>query len=171
MGKRFRNRRDATVNAIVGKDDVVGNYESYNPNVQYETEPAPVGTTQAQYDPQFPGQREIQHREAEGFTPAVYAGVGSIRDDSVSGTNREANGQRGRVDITPYSVGVVSSNLVENFDLTGEQAVIRRMPNPGGVTGPVGTSDHNALLAMAYEQSVNQFYPNEASQYDLVKSV
>jgi hypothetical protein len=171
MGKKFRQRRDATINSIVGTDDVVANHESLDVAVQYENEPAHLGTTQYQYDSQFPGQRELQHREAQGYTPPTIAGVGTIRDDSVSGANREANGQRGRVDIVPYSVGVVSSNLVENFDLTGQQAVIRRQANPGGVTGPVGTSDHNALLAMAYEQSVNQFYPNEASQYDLVKSV
>lgn len=171
MGKRFRNRRDATINAIVGADDVVVNHERLDTDVQYQVEGFSSGALGKWYQPAFPGQRETVHTEAEGRPSGRLSGVGSVRDDSVSGPGREVGGQPGLVDGVPYSLGVVSSDLVENFALTGQQAIIRRQANPGGNTGPVGTSDHNMLLALAYEQQVNQFYPNEASQADLVRAV
>lgn len=171
MGKRFRQRRNGTINDVTGKDDVVANHETYSTDIQYQFEGYSSSNHGLDWDSSFPGPREIRVTQTtDSYFPA-YAGVGSIRDDSVSGPNREVGGRAGEVGDLPYSLGVVDSNTVENFELTGQQAIIRRMPNPGGNTGPVGTSDHNMMLALAYEQQVNQYYPNEASQADLIRSV
>lgn len=164
MGKKFRQRREAGIEAIVGQSDVVANHEAIDTQVQYDYDDH-FGTTT--YDGVFPGQREQIHREADRRPSGSISSDANIHDN----IDWEIGGVQGEVDALPYSLGVVSSNLVENFDLNGRQAVVRRQENPGGNTGPVGTSDHNMLLALAYDQSANQYYPNEASQYDVVRSV
>lgn len=123
------------------------------------------------YGSQYPVQREKFHPTADSI-PADRMHM-SGPDDSVGieGIDREVDGKAmGRVDAITYSTGVTSSDLVENFELDGRQQIIRRGPNPAS-KGPVGTSDASAFLALAYAQSVNQFYPNEESQADLIRSV
>lgn len=164
MSKRFRQRREQGINAIAGTTDEVANHEAVDTQVQYDYD-YQDGTTS--YAGGFPVQREKIHREASGRPSGSINSNANVHDD----IDWEVGGVQGRVDSVPYSVGVVSSDLVENFALTGQQAVIRRQQNPGGNVGPVGTSDPNMILALAYEQAANQYYPNEASQYDLVKSV
>lgn len=117
----------------------------------------------------LPVQHEYFHTEAEGITPdqRQFAGPGNSTYNMI---DREVDGQRGRIDILPYSTGVTASDSVENFALTGEQAIIRRGRNPSD-TGPVGTADSNGILALQYAQQVNQYFPNERSQSDLVRSV
>lgn len=166
MGQRFRNRRDAGIQAIAGMSDVVANHEAIDTQIQYDFDDH-FGTSDYGYPNAFPVQREIVHTMADSHPSGSINSNCNIHDD----IDWEIGGQQGEVDGVPYSLGVVSSDAVENFALDGRQAVIRRMQNPGGNVGPVGTSDHNMLLALAYEQSANMFYPSEASQYDMVRSV
>jgi hypothetical protein len=168
MSKKFRDKRAASsMQYVYDTDDIIYNNEmidtSFDDANGGEGSDSYFGTTVMDY--QYPSPMEIVHTEAEGYTP-VGSPIGSIKDP----IDYEVGGQRGRVDNLPYSTGVVSSDLVENFELDGRQAVIRRMRNPSSV-GPVGTSDHNMILALAYRQMTNQFYPNEGSQADLVRSV
>lgn len=123
-----------------------------------------TGVLTAYADPQFPGQTELFHAGANA-QPLSFGPVGDIQDR----IDWEIGGVSGEVDNFPWSLGVVSSDLVENFELDGRQAIIRRMDDNN--YGPVGTSDHNMLLAMSYAQQINQFYPNEQSQYDLIRAV
>lgn len=109
----------------------------------------------------------------ENFRPDAWDGIPAYvtpTDNYVRATaiNQEIGGQSGQKGFT-YSTGPVSSDAVENFALDGRQQIIRRQPDTN--YGPVSTSDHGALLAMAYAQQVNQFYPNEQSQYDLIKAI
>lgn len=115
---------------------------------------------------QFPGPRETRHVMAQQ-RPASYPSRQESNHDNI---DYEVGGQHGQVDANPYSLGVVSSDSVENFSLDGRQAIIRRGRNPSDV-GPVGTSDHNTLLGLALAQSVNQYYPNERSQSDVIRAV
>jgi hypothetical protein len=118
----------------------------------------------------YPGQAAIVHREAQGFTPPQTNNLVGVGNDTFNLIDREIGGQRGRIDIVPYTEGVVSSDAVENFELDGRQAIIRRKRNPSD-EGPVGTSDSNGMLALRYAQAVNQYYPSEYSQADLVRAL
>lgn len=150
-------------------DDIVGTYLAYDPTPQ--TTAYYLGGNQPldMLSARFPGQREIFHPEADRYTPAtgVMDGQGN---DTYNLIDREIGGQRGWINDLPYSTGVVSSDLVEDFNLDGRQAVIRRQGTKQGV-GPVGTSDSNGRLALLYAQAVNEYFPNEASQADLVRAV
>jgi hypothetical protein len=175
MSKRFRERRNARANpdetvATVARDDrdVVN---PVNVGVTYVNQLTPYddGTFAAYLLPDgaiFPTPVEYFQtgNNARPYTTAGPGDIGNNIDREIGGVSGNANGYL-------WSTGVVSSDAMENFELDGRQAIIRRMDNPGGVTGPVGTSDHNALLAMAYAQMANQFYPSEESQYDLIRSV
>lgn len=116
------------------------------------------------YDPGYPVQTEIYHPMADDFKP-MPTPIGDIHDN----IDWEVGGQRGAINPV-FSLGVVSSDLVENFWLDGRQQIVRRGANPSRF-GPVGTADHNALLGLAWAQQVNQYYPNEASQYDVIQAV
>lgn len=177
MSARWRNQRnngklvtqdsEQFPTPILEPDDVVLSQILYNPLPQYGIY---YGGTQER-EPQYPGQWEVINREADRYTPAVGY-IDSQGNDTYNLIDREIGGQRGWVDDLPYSMGVVSSDLVENYALTGEQAVIRRTRNPSdhGST-PVGTSDYSSHLALLYEMNASEFYPNEMSQADLVRSV
>lgn len=148
-------------------DDIVGTQMAYSTAVQDDPDNDNfLGTSALLYTDQYPGPREHYHPGDLGSAPMPVP-IGYIKDL----VDYEVEGVRGLVDNAPYSTGVVSSDLVENYWLDGSQAYIRRARSPQDRGGPVGTSDSNALLAIAYAQAVNQFYPNEASQADLVKSV
>lgn len=166
MSQAFRNRRyngSATPNDIGTRNALVDTSTQDNAPLQSGTNDRQMATTVQAY----PVQTELQHVNAEGHLPErALVGVGSIKDM----IDYEVGGSRGIVDYQTYSTGVVSSDLMENFALTGEQAIIRRGRNPSAV-GPVATADHNTLLSLAYAQATSQFYPNERSQADLIRSV
>lgn len=146
-------------------------YEAnYDPDVTYVVDAVTGGEIDSSYSPEFPGQREDFHAEwedAQEYSPSQYPD----HTRSYDRIDWEVGGQFGLVNNFPYSMGVVSSDLVENFELTGEQVVLRRETEARMAQGPVGTADANAMLALAYVQTVNQYYPNEFSQADLVVSV
>ena len=167
--------------------DVYEGYVQYSPEQYHATDVDSLGTNDLLYPqfPQFPGQREAIHGEFETqTTPNTspnYGAIGQSFDKpnalptdmpkvTSSYAISEDGGASGIVDALPYSTGVVSSDLVENFWLDGRQALIRRKRNPSD-TGPVGTSDPNAILSIVFAQQANQYFPNESSQGDLVKAV
>lgn len=169
MSKRFRDKKknaQSAVASVLVADPIVVNTDNVGsvyaePLVPYyggEFPATDIGNN-------FPGQYEVVNTgtQVQRFATAP---IGVVKDM----VDYEVGGQSGLVNDWPYGTGVVSSDAVENFNLTGEQAIIRRQPDPNRV-GPVGTSDHNQLLQLAYAQSVNQFYPNEQSQFDLIRSI
>lgn len=114
----------------------------------------------------YPGPVELEVAPWELAYKPTPAPIGMIRDM----IDWEVGGQRGYVDNTPFSLGVVDSNTVEDFNWRGERAIIRRPRNPAEA-GAVGTADSNALLAIIYAQGASRVYPNEVSQADLVLGV
>lgn len=165
MSQRWRTQKRASAITPADPDDVVANHNNVDTSPQ-DNSPIMGGVTMAYlFNQDFPVQKELIHVEADSTTPQPVP-IGSIKDQ----IDYEVGGQRGLVNNVPYSEGVVSSDLVENFTLDGRQAVIRRMADKNS-TGPVGTSDHNMLLALAYAQAANQYFPNEASQSDVVRAV
>lgn len=166
MSRRFRNRQAAaSAVPLPPIDDVVGNQERLDLNSQYMTEPISTGTMLS-YSQNYPVARERFHPMAAGY-PVAPIPIASIKDQ----LDHNAGGEHGLVDDNVYSLsGPVTSDGVENFRLDGRQAIIRRGRNPSD-RGDVRTADWNAQLAMAYAQQVNQYYPSEQSQYDLVRSV
>lgn len=162
MSARFRTRRaDST---YVPPRGIVARQESFTTAPQ-DDNPYQGGTSDLT-NPAFPGGFELVHVMAQARNASYPSLQSSVKDY----IDYEVGGQQGQVDGVPYSTGVVSSDAVENFALTGEQAVIRRGYNPSS-TGPVGTSDHNAVLAMAYAQQVNQYYPGELAQADVIAAL
>lgn len=166
---------DEFVPLVPSADDVYLPYDAYSTSPMGVIEDAPVGTmgrdgTFSTYNENtYPGQYERWHAEwqdAKEYDPSYYPQL-YIKDL----VDYNDGGQFGLVDNLPYSTGVVSSDLVENFALTGEQATIRRDTDLRQMDGPVGTADYNGATALMYMQLVNQYYPNEASQGDLVGSV
>jgi len=146
-------------------------YQAYDFSLSVINLMRPVGTNDDSVHSNlvYDGPREIYHPMAAGFYPAdpqSLAGQGDISDK----IDWEIGGNPGVVGDNAYSLGVVDSTTVEDFGMRGEQAIIRRQRNPSD-TGDVGTSDSNALLSLLYAQSVNGYYPNEASQADLVRTV
>lgn len=119
--------------------------------------------------PQFPGNREEFHPGTVGLYTLQalgYGGQGNVRDN----VDWEIEGQSGIVNDALYSTGDVGRDIVDVHAMGGEQAVIRRMRNPSEA-GAVATSDYNALLAISVAQATAGYFPNEASQVDLVKVV
>lgn len=147
-------------------------YEEYQADMQYRVQYAAGGTMgdgTTLYTTEYPGAREdfnAEWRRAAEYDPSMEPQL-YIKDL----LDYNEGGQFGLVNNLPYSVGVVSSDAVENYDLTGEQVLLRRETEARQMHGPVGTADSSTLLAIAYAQQVNQFYPDEASQADLVVSV
>jgi hypothetical protein len=156
-----------------GNQATYNGYDTYGSDLNYTTQTGSVGTMgdgTTWYDDQMPGGREDFHAEFENAVESELAPNASpvIRDD----IDWQVGGQAGVVNRFPYSThGPVSSDGVENFSLTGEQIYLRRETEQRQLYGPVGTSDSSALLALAYAQMQNQYYPNESSQIDLVMSV
>lgn len=150
-------------------DDIVGTYLAYDPTPQVTAYFLGGNSPQIENDATYPGQREVFHPEADRTTPSTLIMDGQ-GNETFNLIDREIGGQRGWIDNLPYSTGVVSSSLVENFDLDGRQAVIRRQGSKQA-HGPVGTSDSNGRLALLYSQAVNEYFPSEASQADLVRAV
>lgn len=151
------------------RDDVVLGWKLYDPTAQERAYYLGGNTPEVEANPLYPGPREYFHPEAAEFTPSKLKMDGQ-GNDTFNMIDREMDGLRGAVDDQPYSLGVVSSDLTENFWLGGQQAVIRRGRNPSE-HGPVGTSDYSGRQALQYAMSVNQFFPNEASQADLVRAI
>jgi hypothetical protein len=177
MSKRFRERKrkanqDTDVlqsDRFIRDDGFVVNSDNVGVSYFNDLEPYDDGTFAAYLLPDgylFPTPVEY-FQTGNNAVAYTTAGQGDIGDN----INREIGGVSGDANGYLWSTGVVSSDAMENFWLDGKQAIIRRMDNPGGVSGPVATSDHNALLAMAYAQMANQYYPSEESQYDLIRSV
>jgi hypothetical protein len=165
MGARFRSRQAAPDYQPPG--NLVQAHNAVDTRPQ-DNEELLGGTSDKLYvtSDGYSLQSEVQHVMANAHAADYPSRQYSNHDD----IDYEVDGRRGQVDGVPYSTGVVSSDLVENFALTGEQANIRR-PYSNQADGPVGTSDHNGLLAMAYMQSQNQYYPGEAAQADVVRAV
>lgn len=169
MGQKFRNRRNT--DGYVAPAGIVARQDAFDTSVQTDF-PVMGGTSPVLGDPNIPAQGGIpiefeqQHTMADARN-ASYPSIQQRYED----IDYEVGGVNGQVDGVPYSTGVVSSDSVENFALTGEQAIIRRGGNPGQATGPVATSDHGALLAAAFAQSQNEYYPNEASQADVLSAI
>lgn len=165
MSQRFRNK--VSQEGYVPPRGIVARQESFDTSPQ-DRAPLMGGTSDqmAAASPSMPGAFEIQHVMAQASDATYPSLQPSIKDQ----INYEIGGQRGQVDGVPYSLGVVSSDQVENFALTGEQANIRRQFNQQSI-GPVGTSDHNAILAAAFAQSINQYYPGEEAQADVIRAL
>lgn len=143
-------------------------YEVYNSDVQ-EATAYMGGELDTQYDPTYPGAREDFHAEwedASEYDRSQYPQA-SIHDN----IDYQIGGQFSLVGNFPYSMGAAATAEVENFDLTGQQVILRRETDMRMMDGPVGTSDANSILALAYMQLTNQYYPNEFSQADMVVSV
>lgn len=145
-------------------------YDMYGSDLNYTTQTGSVGSMGSNgYGDEYPGSREDFHAEFENAVESDLApNPQLVIRDNIDWT---IGGQMGVVNRFPYSTGDVESGYVENFDLTGEQIYLRRETEARQLYGPVGTSDSNALLALAYAQMQNQYYPNEASQADLIRSV
>lgn len=114
----------------------------------------------------FPGPREDRFVDAENYVPfgPDYA-IDSIRDN-VQWDIGGIIGQTKNVGST----GVTDPQTVDAHSFTGQMAVIRRMPDTN--YGPVKTSDHNSLLSLLYAmQEGSHYFPNEASQIDVIKAV
>jgi hypothetical protein len=163
---------DNVVPMIASRDDVYTDYDAYGSELNYTTETGMVGTMgdgTSRYTADYPGSREDFHAEFEDAPMSELGGNATavIRDD----IDQQIDGQMGLVNRFPYSMGEVSSDAQENFALTGEQIFLRRDSEQRQMYGPVGTSDSSALLALAYAQQQNMYYPNEVSQADLVASV
>lgn len=170
MGAKWRAQRKASLNPTPmpydpSDTDPYEGYVMYDPSWQqfaYYLD----GTTPMDYMQSLPGPRSDWHPETGGVGFSTL-GAGDM-DDHI---DYEIGGQSGAIDNTAYAInGPVTSDGMENFWLSGETAIIRRGRNPAD-HGPVGTSDSNALLSVIYDQLANQYYPNEASQADLVRSV
>jgi hypothetical protein len=161
MSARTRNRRRT---ALVITDDPDVNVQNLDLGYQYAMEPL-EGGSMVEYGVAFPVQRE-EYRPMADVDYLHPTPVGDIHDE----IDWEIGGVRGEINPV-YSLGVVDSNTVENFWLDGRQQIVRRQGNPSQASGPVGTSDHNTLLGLAYAQQVNQYYPNERSQYDMIQAV
>lgn len=112
---------------------------------------------------EYAGGREYYHTEFATEHKPLAAPLGRE-----PGIDYEIGGERGRVDALPYSLGVVSSDAVENFELTGEMAYLRRETEARMGVGAVQTADYMASLAVTYAAAASQYYPNEVSQADLV---
>lgn len=164
---RQRARAAPLAELQVQGENLVVNHDNVKTEYAEDLTPYDDGSYPANLLPggeRFPGPVEYFHTGADA-TPYTYTPVGVIRDNidwEIGGESGDANGYL-------WSTGVVDPNTVENFDLTGQQQIIRRMADTN--YGPVATADHNALLAMAYAQQMNQFYPSEESQYDLIRGV
>lgn len=168
MSQAFRNRRSN------GSARVPSNIAARNANVDTSTQdnhPLMGGDANEYFtDPgahNFPTVGKETRHVMAGWQDASYPSRQFSNHDPI---DYEVGGEHGKVNGNPYSVGVVSSDAVENFSLDGRQAIIRRGRNPSDV-GPVGTSDHNTLIGLALAQSVNAYYPNERSQSDVVRAV
>jgi len=179
MSRSYRARRRAPTSKMYGGEvgesvavedpdqfDTTSNQVT-NTTVQYVYDGLAAGTMALDYSPEYPITPET-YRPMAASHPVGTLLMPDDRDvhDDIDWT---VEGQMGENDST-YSLGVVSSDAVENFSLDGRQAIIRRGRNPSA-QGPVGTSDHNTLLGLAYAQSVNQYFPNEESQADLIQGV
>lgn len=175
MGKRFRERQKAKANATVTDtlaarpDDLIVNHENsgtiYGPDLTpYDDGTYPVYMLPGGQTFPTPVEHFQTGNRAVAYTHNPIGDISDRIDWEIGGVSGDANGYL-------WSTGVVDSNTVEDFTLDGRQAIIRRMPNPGGVSGPVATSDHNALLAMSFAQMANQYYPSEQSQLDLIRSI
>lgn len=170
MGKRFREQRNKRLEKSVATSVVVDDL-AVNQAVVGTVYREPLVPYQDGYD-RLTDIADNWPTQLENFKPGANGveynntPVGSIKDL----VDYEIGGQSGLAAFAfPRSTGVVSSDAVEDFTLTGQQAVIRRQPDTN--YGPVSTSDHNALLALAFAQSANQFYPNEESQFDVIRSI
>jgi hypothetical protein len=111
---------------------------------------------------------------SENFEPNAWNNIPAYTTPTqtyvlATAIDREVGGVSGQSGFMFSDKGPVSSDAVENFNLDGRQQIIRRRLENS--YGPVATSDHNALLAMAYAQLTNQYYPSEESQYDLIKAI
>jgi hypothetical protein len=167
MGKRFRDRRKPeAVSTVAVIDSEYVNHSNVGTLYQEPLVPYYDGEIAAyDVDQGFPVQYEEFQSGASGVAYNTSP-VGSIKDD----IDYEIGGASGMAGFAfPRSEGVTASDSVENFWLDGRQAVIRRKLDTN--YGPVSTSDHNALVALAYAQSVNQYYPNEQSQFDVIRSI
>jgi hypothetical protein len=172
MSQLFRAKKGITYSAggtpdiLPQHDDsnVMEGYATFDPALSDSPEPSgiakPIGTDDllVAHTAQFPGPREFYHPMPMDNAHFPTAGFGSIRDN----IDWEVGGVSGLVNVLPYSLGVVSSDLVENFALTGQQAIIRRQPNPASA-GAVQTADFNALQSIAYAQAAASYFPGEAS--------
>jgi hypothetical protein len=170
MSRRFRRSRQTTSQAPLTVDN-----NDFRNESSVNTEPTDSqlaydgflnGTMAYNYSPSYPSPHEIYHPMAD---TAVQRNPVSSNQRIADNVDRTVGGVMGEINPT-YAVGVVSSDNVENFALDGRQQIIRRGRNPSD-RGPVGTSDHNTMLGLAYAQQVNQYFPNEQSQTDLVRSV
>lgn len=156
-----------------GTDVEYDGYDTYGSDLNYTTQTGSVGSMgdgTTWYGPDMPGEREDFHAEFQNAHESELTPNAApvIRDN----VDWQIGGQSGLVDRFPYSLhGPVSSDAVEDFALTGEQIYLRRESEQRQMYGPVGTSDSSAMLALAYAQMQNQYYPNETSQADLVVSV
>ena len=84
--------------------------------------------------------------------------------------DEEIGGATGQLNKSMYTLGVVSSNNVENFELTGRQIRIRRQPD--GNYGPVsGGMDHSANYLPQYAQGTNISVPDEWLYADLGSAI
>lgn len=176
MSQMFRQKKGITFTQggtpeiLPQHDDsnVMEGYEMFDPTLSDNNIMKPISTDDllVAHTATFPGPRETYHPMPMDNTHFPTAGFGSIRDN----IDWEVGGVSGLVNVLPYSLGVVSSDLVENFALTGQQAIVRRQPNPAS-QGAVQTADFNALQSIAYAQASASYFPGEASQGDLVKAI
>ena len=137
-------------------------------------ENAESGKWDSQYDDrEYPKDLEHFHPDSRNV-PVPHAGVVTIKD-ALDYEIRETYGgpyiQGGQaLTHAMFSTGVVEPTNVDAHYLDGSQAIIRRMADTN--FGPVATSDHNSLLSLLHSmQESSAYYPNEASQLNVIQSV
>jgi len=166
MSARWRKVNNVSYATTKRDDYVTNSHDEYNADyLMDDANYLPGGVADYGFANAFPNVGQRIHTEADSYRPQPVP-VGVVRDQ----VDWEIGGERGLVDNVPYTLGVVESNTVENFDLRGAQAVIRSMPNPSA-TGDVRTSDSNQLLAAQFAQMANNVFPTDASRLDIVRSV
>jgi len=117
------------------------------------------------YEPGFPGPREIRTVDAQNFRHSLETFDPDIHDY----VDWAAGGVPGFTK-TVGSVGVTDPATVDRHDFIGQMAVVRRFPDTN--YGPVKTSDHNSILSLLYAmQESSHYFPNEVSQRDILKAV
>lgn len=175
MSARFRAKQQtmarsyADVGSLTDGSDIVPDQLNWNTSADV-TQSEANGTTTTMVDIAYGLPIEL-YRAMQGATLPANEQYIPIVNDVKDHIDYTVGGNRGAVMRSPNAPnGPVHTDGVENFALTGEQAIIRRPHGTQG-DGPVATSDANAFLAMAYGQQVNQFYPSEKSQVSLIHSV
>lgn len=149
-------RRERALQAVAATEQEAGNWEGQG------------GELDLMYPPGFPGPKEIRMVDASNAVTfnTEARGVGIIKDY----VDWEVGGQPGATKNVG-STGVVDPHTVDQHNFYGEMAIVRRQPDVNRA-GPVGTADHNSLLAQLWlMQQTSQFYPQEAAQVDLIRAV